>query len=126
MKSIQQIMLSSLVLFCLNHSAWAVRPAHETEHSGVSSSAKARNLIQRGGKITGIDSSQHTLSVDGISYPLQTGSLTVHPANSQSQISLSQLTTGTMIRFTTTKEGWNGTEVIKEIWVTPPPRPIKK
>lgn len=126
MKSLQRIIFSSLVLLCLNHSAWAVRPAHEMNQPGILSSVKAKNIIQRGGKITAINTSEHTISVDGIPYPLQTSSITVHQINPQLSGSLAQLGTGTMIRFTTTKEGWNGREIINEIWIMPARPSTKK
>ncbi|ARU31662.1 hypothetical protein CAP31_08190 [Sulfuriferula sp. AH1] len=126
MKFIQRVILSSLVLLCLNQSAWAVRPAHEINQPGILPPAKAKNIIQRGGKITAINTSQHTISVDEVPYPLQTASIPVHSANPQSHGSLAQLETGTMIRFNTTKEGWNGREAINEIWITPARPSFKK
>lgn len=118
MKPNHRTILVSIVLLFINQSVWAVMPSNEIK-PGATPLATAKAVTQRGGKITAIDTSQHTISVDKIRYSIQTTSIPIHAANPLSHGNQTNLEVGTLIRFNTIKEGFSGKEVISEIWIVP-------
>ena len=117
MKSNHSAILASLMLLSITQTAWAVMPSNEIR-AGAAPVATANATTQRGGKITAIDTSQHTLSVDKVRYSLQTTSIPIHTANPPYHGNQTNLAVGTLIRFNTIKQGFSGNEVINEIWIT--------
>ena len=116
MNNIKWILFSTAAILSISQPIWAVT----VKDSGTTSSrpiASAYDTIERGGMITAVNREQKTISVDGVSYPLGFGHVTIHSDGPPVSINIFKLKQGTKIRFNTVRD-LGGQNRIHEIWVT--------
>ena len=76
MKNIKWILFSTAALLLMSQPIWAVtvKGANTTSSKPV---ASAYDTVERGGMITSVNQEKKTISVDGVSYPLAFGHVTI-------------------------------------------------
>ena len=109
-----------LVIFILAFLA-ATQPAHAltiaNQPPSVVAPPNSATIVERGGTVTAIDLRKKTLTVDGVKYGLPSKSVPFHLEASKGIESTSELQTGMMIRFNTSRSSASPSDQIEEIWV---------
>ena len=124
MNNIKWILFSTAAILSISQPIWAVT----VKDSGTTSSrpiASAYDTIERGGMITAVNREQKTISVNGVSYPLGFGHVTIHSDGPPVSINIFKLKQGTKIRFNTVRD-LGGQNRIHEIWVTNQDNDVKR
>ena len=116
MNNIKWILFLAAAILSISQPIWAVtvKGAGTTSSSPI---ANAYDTIERGGMITAVNREQKTISVNGVSYPLGFGHVTIHSDGPPVSINIFKLKQGTKIRFNTVRD-LGGQNRIHEIWVT--------
>lgn len=119
MKIIYWTICTTATLLALSQSSWAVMPKGINAPANTSV-VNTSGTIERGGMINSIDLDHKTISIDGITYPLPTSSVSIHPGGHRVEGKNLSLEKGMLIRFNTVKEKYSDREIIKEIWISAP------
>jgi hypothetical protein len=117
MKYIKWTLFSAAAFLALSQPVWAVTPAGAGAATG-SALANTYGTVERGGTITAVNQENRTISVDGVSYPLSFGPVTVH-SYGPAVPNIFKLKQGTKIRFNTVWDT-DGQDRVNEIWVKTP------
>jgi len=110
---------ATATLLLLSQSTWAARPTGSNAPTNTPLT-NASGTIERGGMISSIDPERKTITVDGITFPFQASSVSIHSEAHGATGANLNLEQGMLIRFNTVKEKYKGREVISEIWITTP------
>lgn len=121
MAAIKLASLLSTALLFISQPGWAVTAAgaDKTAPAATKSLNVTPETIARGGTITAVNQQNGTISVDGISYLLPSGSLAVYSDNLSVSGSIFKLEQGMKIRFNTVRD-MNGQNKVTEIWIADP------
>lgn len=96
--------------------SWAVQPSGQI--APPPASVDTSGIVERGGTINIVNSTQKTLVIDGVSYLLPATPVTLHDAVGKPLSKNFVLKAGMQIRFNTSKKAGAAKDEIREIWVT--------